>query len=206
MSWWTADKQAYAVNYLIGNGLSPWGAAALVSRWANVESSGGPASVNRYSGAFGIAQWLGARKTPIAGNTNFDAQLAYVVAELSGPESRAAALLRGATDAYSGAVGASVYERAEGYNSSSGVDNFTSRTAAGASAVLSTVQAGVSGYAGGSQNTANDFENFFGIPVDYGGQDTNASPFYGAPSSSFGSSELILAGVAVLALFVLLDI
>jgi hypothetical protein len=184
MSWWTSDKQAYAVNYLTGRGLSPWGAAALVSRWTNVESAGGPSSVNRYSGAFGIAQWLGARKIPIAGNTNFDAQLGYVVAELNGSESRAGALLRSAVDAYSGAVGASAYERAEGYNSSTGIDNFTSRTASGVAAVLSAAQ--TAGYA---VSNANDSYGF-GSELNFG----------------FGSGELILAAAGVLVLLVVLDI
>lgn len=137
MSWWTADRKRYALNYLLSAGLSPYGAAGLVSRWANVESvANGPSAVNPYSGAFGIAQWLGSRLPPIRGNTNFDAQLAYVVQELNGPEARAGNVLRAAGSAYEGARGASMYERAEGYNSASGVDNFTARTASGIMSIL----------------------------------------------------------------------
>ncbi|MEK6281585.1 MAG: phage tail tip lysozyme [Acidobacteriota bacterium] len=137
MGWWTASRKNYALNYLLSAGLSPYGAAGLVSRWANVESTGsGPSSVNPYSGAFGIAQWLGSRLPPIRGNTNFDAQLTYVIQELNGPESRAANVLRNANTAYEGARGASIYERAEGYNPSTGVDNFTARTASGIPAIL----------------------------------------------------------------------
>jgi tail lysozyme len=141
--WWTSDRQAFAVNYLMhAGGLSPIGAAGLVSRWANIESSGGPASVNPSSGAFGIAQWLGARLSPIRGNTSFEAQLAYVVRELNGAESRAGAILRSATNADQAAVGASTYERAEGYNSATGRDNYTSRTASGVASVLANVGGG----------------------------------------------------------------
>lgn len=143
MGWWTADRQSYALNYLVSRGgLSPIGAAGLVSRWANVESSQGPASINPYSGAFGIAQWLGARLPPIRGNTSFEAQLAYVVRELNSTESRAGQILRNATSADVGAVGASTYERAEGYNAATGRDNFTARTASGIPAVLATSAVG----------------------------------------------------------------
>lgn len=136
--WWTPDKQAYAVNYLIGAGLSPWGAAGLVSRWVNVESgTQGPFSQGGYKGrAFGIAQWLGPRLPPIAGDTNFDDQLAYVVTELNGIESRAGNVLRTAQDDWTGAVGASMYERASGYDQSTGEDDYTEATRAGAATVL----------------------------------------------------------------------
>ena len=136
MGWWTPDRKAYALNYLVSAGLSHYGAAGLVSRWANVEASGGPASVNPRSGAFGIAQWLGSRLPPIRGNTDFNAQLAYVVQELNGSESRAASVLRRAQSAYEGARGASMYERAEGYNANTGADNFTQRTANGIPSIL----------------------------------------------------------------------
>jgi hypothetical protein len=141
VGWWTSARKAYALNYLLGAGLSPYGAAGLVSRWANVEASGGPSSVNPYSGAFGIAQWLGSRLPPIRGNTNFDAQLSYVVQELNGPESRAADVLWSAQSAWEGARGASMYERAEGYNAATGVDNFTQRTANGIPAILASAPA-----------------------------------------------------------------
>lgn len=145
MSWWTPDRQAYALNYLVNyGGLSPYGAAGLVSRWINVESSGGPASVNPYSGAFGIGQWLGTRKSPINGNTGFDAQLAYVVQELNtgsdGSGGVAANLLRAATDAQTAATGASAYERAEGSRQLFPRDNYTNKTAAGVGAVLANWQ------------------------------------------------------------------
>lgn len=115
-----------------GARLSAMGAAGLVSRWVNVESTAsGPAAVNPSSGAFGIAQWLGARKRGIYPNTNFDAQLNYAASELNGVEARAGNVLRNAGSPDEAARGASMYERAEGYNASTGRDNWTNRTAAG---------------------------------------------------------------------------
>src|SRR6267142_2790672 len=143
MSWWTPERKRYALDYLIHNGgLSYYGAAGLVSRWANVESSGGPSSINPSSHAFGIAQWLGARLTPIRGNTNFDAQLAYVVRELNGSETRAGNALRSARSIAEAARGASMYERAENYNPSSGTDNWTAKTAAGIPDVYALIPGG----------------------------------------------------------------
>lgn len=136
--WWTNERQRQAYNYLVSAGLSTFGAAGLVSRWVNVESTAqGPYAINPSSGAFGIAQWLTpGRLNPIRGNTDFNAQLAYVVRELNSTEARAGAVLRSAKSIQEGARGASMYERAEGYNSASGTDNWTARTAAGISNVL----------------------------------------------------------------------
>lgn len=150
MGFWTAANQAYATAYLVNNGgLSPYGAAGLVSRWANVESiAAGPTAVNPSSGAFGIAQWLGARKHPINGNTSLDAQLVYVIQELNGTESRAGNVLRSASDENTAAIGASMYERAEGYNAGTGRDNFTNRTAAGVAGVLAAYGGGAAADSG----------------------------------------------------------
>jgi hypothetical protein len=127
--WWTPERMKYAADYLIKNaGLSPQGAAGLVARWAGVESNGGPGSLNPTSGAEGIAQWLGARKIEGVTNGSFDAQLANVVKELNSSEKAAGDALRAAGTLAEGARGASMYERAEGYNPSTGTDNFTSRT------------------------------------------------------------------------------
>ena len=130
MSWWTNERKTYAARALMsGAGLSAMGAAGLVARWAYVEASGGPSSVNPRSGAFGIAQWLGSRLPPIRGNTDFDAQLRYASSELNGSEARAGNALRNAQSPAEAARGASMYERAEGYNPSTGTDNFTALTA-----------------------------------------------------------------------------
>jgi hypothetical protein len=128
-SWWTEDRIQHAAQRLMAEaGLSPSGASGLVARWSSVEAPGGPGSVNPTSGAFGIGQWLGDRKTGIDGNTDFDAQIAHAVAELNGKERTAAAALRSASSSADGARGASMYERAEGYNESTGKDNFTDKT------------------------------------------------------------------------------
>lgn len=149
--WWTPSRQAYAYNFLVGNGLSAYGAAGLVSRWANVESTAhGPASRGGYlNRAWGIAQWLGGRRTPIDGNSDFDAQLRYVIYELTLPasnplnERRAAALLYSANDVQSGARAATAYERADGWNAATNTDYYTSKTAAGIPAVFSYAGAAV---------------------------------------------------------------
>lgn len=142
MSWWTTDRKRYALNYLLSAGLSPYGAAGLVSRWAYVEAPNGPASRGGYLGrAWGIAQWLGPRLPPINGNTSFDAQLAYVVFEINGSEARAGQLLRSAATVDQGARAATAYERAGGYNASTNVDHYTAKTAAGIPAVLALLQA-----------------------------------------------------------------
>ena len=173
------------MQYLIAHGgLSVYGAAGLVSRWANVESTGGgTAAVNPSSGAFGIAQWLGSRKRGIYPNTNFDAQLAYAIQELNGSEYRAGNVLRKAGDANTAAIGASVYERAEGYNANTGRDNFTARTAAGIPQALA--------YLGGTQDLALSIQN-----------NTQA----GAVAVGLGGAgALLLIGGLVLAYYLLSD-
>lgn len=129
--WWTPERQQHAYEKLKAAGLSDMGAKGLVSRWAFVESSGGPAAVNPTSGAFGIGQWLGSRKPGIAGNTDFDAQLDYVVKELNSSEKRAAGLLRNAKTPEEAARAATAYERAEGWNSATNTDRWTGKTQAG---------------------------------------------------------------------------
>lgn len=126
--WWTPERQHHAIERLKAGGVSDLGARALVARWSGVEAAGGPSSVNPSSGAFGIGQWLGARKRGIAGNTNFDAQLDHAIGELNGPERRARDRLNSAATPAEAATGASMFERAEGYNARTGRDNFTGQT------------------------------------------------------------------------------
>lgn len=158
MSWWSDERKRYATQYLMrGASLSPLGAAGLVSRWANVEASGGPASVNPYSGAFGIAQWLGSRLPAIRGNTNFDAQLAYAVRELNGSEARAGNVLRSAQTVTDAARGASMYERAEGYNPATGTDNWTAKTASGIPAIAMLLSVPLPGATQTTTSTGSDY-------------------------------------------------
>lgn len=138
--WWTKDRQQHAYDVLTKGGLSPSGAKGLISRWMNVEASGGPSSVN-HIGAVGIAQWLADRRSGLMQFAkqqgtdwrDYDTQLKYVLHEVNsgraGGGSEAA--LRGAGNDRAGAIAASRYERAEGYSSRTGIDNFTGRTLGG---------------------------------------------------------------------------
>jgi hypothetical protein len=137
--WWTKDRQKHAFDRLTKEaGLSPQGAKALISRWMNVEASGGPGEVNSI-GATGIAQMLGPRKRRLlqmaqergVSFKDYDLQLSHIIEELNGSEARAGQRLRSAKTAEDGAIGASMFERAEGYNSLTGRDNFTGRTLGG---------------------------------------------------------------------------
>lgn len=113
--WWTPQRKQHAVDYLVAHGISELGARALVARWSGVESTGsGPNAVNGI-GAEGIAQWLGNRQRGYRLG-DFDSQLGHVVDELKTTEKRAGQTLMNARTAREAAIGASQYERAEGYN------------------------------------------------------------------------------------------
>jgi hypothetical protein len=137
--WWTKERQQHIYERLRKEaGLSDQGAKALISRWMNVEASGGPGEVNSI-GATGIAQMLGPRKRRLLQmaqeqGVSFkdpDLQVSHIIEELNSTESKAAARLRSAKTAAEGAIGASMFERAEGYNPLTGRDNFTGRTLGG---------------------------------------------------------------------------
>ena len=120
---------AHAVDRLMKEaGLSHEGAAGLVARWAGVEAGGGPTSVNPSSGAQGIGQWLGNRQNADTASGNFDRNLTHAIQELNGSEKRAGDALRNAKTAAQAARGASMYERAEGYNGWTGTDAYTAST------------------------------------------------------------------------------
>lgn len=139
--WWTPERQQHAYDRLVANGVTPNGAIALISRWKNVESAGGPDSVNPTSGAAGIGQWLGARKQGMG--SSFDQQLDHAANEVTSGRSGSPLVQRyfqgGKTD-YDFATGASAFERAEGYDRNTGEDNFTSTTAAGMAEVRRNVE------------------------------------------------------------------
>jgi hypothetical protein len=59
---------------------------------------------------------------------SFADQVTNAVRELNGPEARAAKMLRNALTPEQGALGGSMFERAEGYNSVTGADAFTGAT------------------------------------------------------------------------------
>jgi hypothetical protein len=119
---WTPENQQHAYNVLMDSGkFSEYGAAGAVARMTR-EAPDGPTSVNPSSKAFGIAQWLGDRKTPIAGNTNFDDQLKYYAgADLDAPEqARAKEQFKNAASPEEGSYAAMHFERAGGYKESGG--------------------------------------------------------------------------------------
>lgn len=133
--WWTPEREAYAVNRLMKEaGLSRAGAVGLVSRWKNVEAAAGPWSVNRASGAIGIEQDLGVRKRGVVIG-DYKGQVTHAIQQLNSTERRAANVLRHAKTHAEGAIGASMYERAENYNARTGADDWTGKSLAGAAGV-----------------------------------------------------------------------
>ena len=135
--WWTPDRQKQAFDVLTANGVSERGAIALISRWKNVESSNaGPDSINPSSGAYGIEQGLGSRKPR---TNDFIAQLKQAAAETKNREGQGSGrIFDNARDDNEAARGASVHERAEGWNGST--DNFQGATLAGMAEVRRNVE------------------------------------------------------------------
>jgi Phage tail lysozyme len=130
---WTAEKEKIAYDKLTAGGFTPDAAMAYISRWRFVESSGGPTSVNKSSGAYGIGQWLGNRKPgALASGGDFEKQLDYVIQESKTSESKLSGYLaRAAKGDDEAAKAATAYERAEGYSPGSHTDNFTNTVRAG---------------------------------------------------------------------------
>lgn len=131
--WWTKERQQYAYDRLTTEAkLSDVGAKGLISRWANVEAPAGPTAKNSITGGHrGIAQWGQKRSKGLPANADFSVQLDHAISELNGKEKKAGDLLRDATTMEEGAIGASAYERAEGYSARTNRDNFTRTTLAG---------------------------------------------------------------------------
>jgi len=129
---------------LVAGGVAPLGAEALVSRWKNVESPGGPNVYGGYKGrAFGIGQWLGDRRPEIVGNADIDAQVDYALKELKEADplgaKNAMAVLNAAKTSEEAARGASIYERAGNFDPLTGRDDYTKPTAAGIPGVHSAI-------------------------------------------------------------------
>ncbi len=136
--WWTPEREKHAFDTLTASGVSERGAIALISRWKNVESHNrGPDDLNPNSGAYGIEQGLGSRKP----NTNdFDEQLKAAARETrTGDGGGSGRIFDNAQDDREAARGASVHERAEGWNGRT--DNFQNTTLAGMAEVRRNVQA-----------------------------------------------------------------
>jgi hypothetical protein len=133
-NWWTPDRIKHAVERLQKEaGLSEAGAAGLVARWSGIEAAGGPGSHNNIGGGHsGIGQWSDVSRGGAAmRGADFDTQIGHAIDELKTTEAQAAAVLRNAKTPEEGARGASMFERAEHYNPSTGLDDWTSRTPVG---------------------------------------------------------------------------
>jgi hypothetical protein len=92
-----ADNRAIAMRYLLGKGLTRQQAAGVVGSLMQ-ESGLSPTITNRSSGAYGIGQWLGGRKTNLlnSGKSGLRGQLDFLWGELQGPENAALKRLKGA--------------------------------------------------------------------------------------------------------------
>ena len=133
-NWWTPDRIKHAVERLQKEaGLSEAGAAGLVARWSGIEAAGGPGSHNNVGGGHsGIGQWSDISRGGAAmRGADFDTQISHAIDELKTTEARAAAVLRNAKTPEEGARGASMFERAENYNPSTGIDDWTASTPVG---------------------------------------------------------------------------
>ena len=129
-AWWTPDRMSHAVDRLESEaGLSHEGASGLVARWSGIEAGAGPTAYNPAAGGhYGIGQWGRDRGGEAVGKLDFDGQLTHAIGELNGPEKASADVLRRASTPEEGARGASMYERGEDYNASTGHDRFTAST------------------------------------------------------------------------------
>jgi hypothetical protein len=95
-----ADNKRTVYRFLLGKGLSPAQAAGVVGGLAGESGAGlSTTAVNPSSGAYGIAQWLGGRKTALMRRPNpssLRTQLNHLWSELQGPESNAYRQLKSA--------------------------------------------------------------------------------------------------------------
>jgi len=110
-------RQEKAMGFFMSRGLSQLSAAALVgglTQESKLESN----AQNPKSGAEGIAQWLGTRKTAMVGagaRNSFNDQLEFVWQELQGSESKALGLLQSAKTLNQALLAAAQFERFDGY-------------------------------------------------------------------------------------------
>ena len=109
--WWTKDRILDTVRALMKGGLTREGAIAMVATASTIEAGGGPDAINPTSGAFGLWQWLGPRKTPIAYNTDPSAQIAYAIKELKTTEQKSGAVLTTTHDINAAAQAVADFER-----------------------------------------------------------------------------------------------
>lgn len=101
-----------ALNYFVGKGLSREQAAGIVGNLMT-ESGLNTRALNPYSGAYGIAQWLGSRKTALfnkyGNNPTLDQQLDFIWHELNSSHSRGLRMLKGSSNVNDAAANAFGY-------------------------------------------------------------------------------------------------
>lgn len=127
---WTPENIKHAVDRLINEaGASPMGASGIVARWTQ-EAAEGPTAVNPKSGAQGIHQGLGDRAPAGFSRQSFDEQLSYIInTDMKKPNQAAAvSLMKTAQTPEQGSLAGSRFERAEGYNDTTGRDILTDKT------------------------------------------------------------------------------
>src|SRR5262245_12733519 len=93
-----ADNRATAMRFLLGKGLTRAQAAGVVGSLMQ-ESGLRTDAKNSQSGAYGIGQWLGGRKTNLLNqgdSGSLRGQLDFLWSELQGPERAALQRLKGA--------------------------------------------------------------------------------------------------------------
>ena len=114
-----AGRQDKAMQFFMGKGLSRISSAALVGGLTQ-ESQMSTTAQNPKSGALGLAQWLGGRKTAMLGSgagADFNKQLDFIWHELLGPENASYQKLKGAQTMNQALLGAAAFERFDGYQS-----------------------------------------------------------------------------------------
>lgn len=98
-----------ALNYFMNKGLTREQSAGIVGNLM-VESSMNTRALNPYSGAYGIAQWLGSRKTALfnkyGNNPTLDQQLDFIWHELNSSHSRGLRMLKGSSNVNDAAANA----------------------------------------------------------------------------------------------------
>ena len=105
----TSPNAQYAMQYFINKGLAPHQAAGLVGNLMR-ESGMNPAALNPKSNAFGLAQWLGARKKALFAmygyKPTFNQQLDFVWHELNNTHKNGLKYLRASQNAQQAAEAA----------------------------------------------------------------------------------------------------
>lgn len=110
-----SDVAASVWSYFSDKGLKPHQVAGIMGN-LSAESSFNPNAINPTSGAFGLPQWLGSRKTGVLGyGTDLGSQLDYMWSEFMGTERRAFGKLMASTDVRGATAAMAGFERAEGF-------------------------------------------------------------------------------------------